>query len=54
MKGYPQEKWMKERVIAGVTKFQALWRGYLYKTAYPWALRQKKSTEKSKHNKMTM
>ena len=42
MKGYSQEKWMKERVIAGVTKFQALWRGYLYKTAYPWALRQKK------------
>ena len=45
MKGYSQEKWMKERVIAGVTKFQALWRGYLYKTAYPWALRQKKNTE---------
>ena len=43
--GYPQDKWMKDRVIAGVTKFQALWRGYIYKQAYPWALKQKKATE---------
>ena len=35
--GYPQEKWMKDRIIHAVTLFQALWRGYLYKKAYPIA-----------------
>ena len=35
--GYPQEKWMKDRIIHAVTRFQALWRGYLYKKAYPIA-----------------
>ena len=35
--GYPQEKWMKDRIIHSVTRFQALWRGYLYKQAYPIA-----------------
>ena len=43
--GYPQDKWMKDRVVAGVTKFQALWRGYLYKQAYPIARRQARATE---------
>jgi len=45
VKGYPQEKWMKDRIIRAVTRFQALWRGYLYKKAYPWALRAAKATE---------
>ena len=35
--GYPQEKWMKDRIIHSVTRFQAIWRGYLYKKAYPIA-----------------
>ncbi len=43
--GYPQEKWMKERIKHNVTRFQAIWRGYLYKQAYPIALQQKKATE---------
>ena len=43
--GYPQEKWMKERIKHNVTRFQAIWRGYLYKRAYPIALQQKKATE---------
>ena len=43
--GYPQDKWMKDRVVAGVTKFQALWRAYLYKQAYPIARRQARATE---------
>ena len=40
--GYPQEKWMKDRIIHNVTRFQALWRGYLYKKAYPLALAQRR------------
>ena len=36
--GYPQEKWMKDRIIHSVTRFQAIWRGYLCKKAYPEAL----------------
>ena len=43
--GYPQEKWMKNRIIHNVTRFQAIWRGYLYKQAYPVALRAAKATE---------
>lgn len=35
--GYPQDMWMKDRIIHSVTRFQALWRGYLYKKAYPIA-----------------
>ena len=35
--GYPQEKWMKYRIILAVTRFQAIWRGYIYKQAYPIA-----------------
>ena len=35
--GYPQEKWMKDRITHSVTRFQALWRGYIYKKAYPIA-----------------
>ena len=37
IKGYPKEKSMKNRIIHAVTRFQALWRGYLYKKAYPIA-----------------
>ena len=40
MKGYPQQKPMKTRIIRAVTRFQAIWRGYLYKKAYPIALQQ--------------
>ena len=43
--GYPPEKFMSDRIINAVTKFQALWRGYIYKQAYPIALRAKKATE---------
>ncbi len=44
-RGYPQEKYQTDRVKAGVTKFQALWRGYLYKQAYPIALRAARALE---------
>jgi len=37
---YPKPKFMKDRIIRAVTRFQALWRGYLYKQAYPVALLQ--------------
>lgn len=43
--GYPQEKYMSDRIKHAVTRFQALWRGYIYKKAYPWALKQKRATE---------
>ena len=43
--GYPQEKFMKDRITRAVTRFQAIWRGYLYKRAYPLALRAAKATE---------
>ena len=42
MRGYPQEKYQSDRVKAGITKFQALWRGYIYKMALPLALEQRK------------
>ena len=44
-KGYPQEKCMSQRINHAVTRFQAIWRGYLYKRAFPFALKQKKATE---------
>ena len=37
IKGYPKEKSMKTRIVQAVTRFQALWRGYIYKKAYPLA-----------------
>ena len=37
VKGYPKEKSMRARIIHAVTLFQALWRGYIYKKAYPIA-----------------
>ena len=37
MKGYPKEKFMRDRIVQAVTRFQALWRGYIYKMAYPIA-----------------
>ena len=42
MKGYPKEKFMRDRIIHSVTRFQAIWRGYLYKKALPLALAQRK------------
>lgn len=46
----PDPKWVLGRIHieACIVKFQALWRGYLYKQAYPLALLQKK--EKSKYH----
>jgi hypothetical protein len=44
-KGYPKDKFMKDRIIRAVTRFQAIWRGYLYKKAYPEALHAAKATE---------
>jgi len=44
MKGYPKEKLMFDRIIHAVKRFQAIWRGYLYKKAYPEALRAAKAT----------
>jgi hypothetical protein len=40
MKGYPKRKHMEDRIIHSVTRFQAIWRGYLDKAAYPEALYQ--------------
>ena len=37
VKGYPKEKFMKDRIVHAITRFQAIWRGYLYKKAYPIA-----------------
>ena len=37
VKGYPEEKFMRDRIVHAVTRFQALWRGYIYKKAYPIA-----------------
>ena len=37
VKGYPKEKSMRARIFNAVTRFQALWRGYVYKKAYPIA-----------------
>ena len=46
--GYPKEKWMKGRITRAVTRFQAIWRGHLYKKAYPVALRQQRVTHREK------
>jgi len=43
VKGYPKEKFMRDRIIRAVTRFQAIWRGYLYKKAYPEALKHAKA-----------
>ena len=45
IKGYPKEKLMFDRIIHVVKRFQAIWRGYLYKKAYPEALRAAKATK---------
>ena len=37
VKGYPEEKSMRARIFNAVTRFQALWRGYIYKKVYPLA-----------------
>jgi len=51
--GYPQDKWMKDRIICAVTRFQALWHGYLSKRDYLIALRAKKATEAINVNSQT-
>ena len=40
--GYPKEKFMRDRIVHAVTRFQAIWRGYLFKKALPLALAQRK------------
>ena len=45
MKGYPEEKFMRDRIIHYIKRFQAIWRGYLYKRAYPIALRAARALE---------
>jgi len=45
VKGYPKEKSMKKRIVHAVTRFQALWRGYIYKKAYPEALLQAQAAQ---------
>ena len=45
MKGYPKEKFMRDRIIQAVKRFQAIWRGYIYKKAYPIARREARATE---------
>ena len=42
IKGYPKEKSMRARIIQAVTRFQALWRGYIYKKAFSIALQQQR------------
>jgi len=41
-RGYPQENYMTDRIKHAVTRFQAIWRGYIYKMALPHALDQRK------------
>ena len=45
MKGYPEEKFMRDRIIKALKRFQAFWRGYRYKKAYPEALSAAKAIE---------
>ena len=45
VKGYPEEKFMRDRIVHAVTRFQALWRGYHYKNAYTEVLRCLEATE---------
>ena len=45
VKGYPEEKFMRDRIVHAVKRFQALWRGYIYKKAYPIARRQARALE---------
>ena len=49
VKGYPKEKFMRDRIIHAVTRFQAIWRGYLYKKAYPVALLQSQAEQMFPH-----
>lgn len=47
VKGYPwrERKFMKDRIIHNVKRFQAIWRGHLYKKAFPLALEQKRAED---------
>ena len=45
VKGYPEEKFMRDRIVHAVTRFQALWRGYRCKNAYTEVLRCLEATE---------
>lgn len=51
MKGYPEEKFMRDRIVHAVKRFQAIWRGYIYKKAYPIARSQARATEAINLNK---
>ena len=51
MKEYPVGKSMKDRIIHAVTRFQAIWRGNVYKKAYPIARRQARALEAINLNK---
>merc|ERR1712196_399045 len=51
VKGYPEEKLMFDRIVHAVKRFQALWRGYIYKKAYPIARRQARAAEAININK---
>ena len=42
IKGYPEEKSMKKRIVHAVTRFQAIWRGYINKKAYLIAVQQQR------------
>ena len=42
IKGYPEEKSMKKRIVHTVTRFQAIWRGYINKKAYLIAVQQQR------------
>jgi hypothetical protein len=48
VKGYPMEKFMRDRIIHAVTRFQALWRGYIYKKAYLIALQQQREQRRAR------
>ena len=43
--GYPKDKFMRDRIVHAVKRFQAIWRGHLYKKAYPLALAQRRAKE---------
>ena len=49
VKGYPKEKSMKTRIVHAVTRFQAIWRGFIYKVAYPAALLQAQAEQMYPH-----
>ena len=51
MKGYPQEKPMKKRIIHAVTRFQTIWRGYLLDKALEIALQQQREQREQREQR---